>query len=1290
VRLIFFIGFILLIRLGLAQQVWMHPNHGQWEEEVLYKVELNHGAAFIESQGMSMLFSNFGQHHHDHHEGENHSSHEEVLFHAIKVKHRNALNSNKIDELGKSTFYRNYLLGADKEKWKTNVFAVNQVRIDGLYEGITQEYVSSDYGLKYSYFIEPGVDPGQIVVDYTGQHALFLDEEGNLHATHSFGEVIESAPIAWTVKNGKRKAVSVSFKILGNALSYELPDGYDMTDTLVIDPNLTFSTFSGSTADNWGFTACPDLNGNLFGAGVVMGMGYPITAGTFDSTYNGGYIDVAISKFSATGSNLMYSTYLGGTGSETPNSIVANDAGELFIFGVTSSTNFPMAGTPYDNSYNGGPPIGNNLTNNLDFTGGTDLFVARLSVDGSSLLASTYVGGSGNDGCNITNLKFNYGDQYRGEIVVDDLNNVYVSSMTQSGNFPVVLGSQGAISGSQDAVLFKMNGALSTMLWSTFYGGSGVETGNSIQLSSNGNVYVAGGTTSGDLMVTGGHDQSANGGTDGYVARFNGTNGTFLSGSYIGSPEYDQAFFVQLDIDNQVYVLGQSESDLGISAGLYGNANSGQFIRKFNTNLSAMAWNTMIGAGSGHVEISPTAFLVSDCYDIYLSGWGGVLNANPNVSQAVNSTTFGFPVTVDAYQPNTNGSNFYIAVLGQDANMLKYGTYFGGTSSSDNHVDGGTSRFDKSGRIYHAVCGACGGVPNGFTTTPGVWSPFNQSGNCNLAAFKFELSTIEAVVGNPDPLVCLPDPVLFNNNSSNGNQFFWDFGDGSTSNEVNPSHVYPGPGTYDVTLVVSDSNGCFSPDSVNFEVFIGEFNGGVTDPGGAICPGESIQLEAFGGSNYVWSPQQFLDDPFSATPTATVFQTTDFQVIISDSCGIDTVAVTVVVFDGDIQASNDTSICIGNSVQLFVNGGSFSQWSPPTFLDDPSSSTPISIPDSDISYTVEIETASGCILRDTVNINVFYTPPIPILPDSLFVCQGSPVSVTAFGGETYFWFPDNSISDVTSATVEILAPSSQYYYCLMSNVCGDTLDSLWIELVQASITAGNDTTICPGNTATLWAQGGLAYYWWPSIGLSTFNTSLVNASPLVPTMYYVIGTDNFGCTAVDSVFVDLFPQAILIASPDVYAFFGDEVELSASTSTVGTIVWTPTEFLSCVACPTTIANPDQDYTYVASYVDINGCSSSDTVRIYYDPILYVPNTFTPNADENNQVFRAYGGNIKSFEMTIYNRWGELVFTGDDLSDFWDGSYNDYPCQDGTYTWKVKLVDLKDEEHLYVGHVNLIR
>ena len=1279
---------------SFAQDVWMHPNAGQWDDHIEYKIELTQGDLYIEKDGFTFYMHDGKQllSHSDHdHEGHNHGeeSIDSMKIHGIKSTFNGSSWQGKVAYLDSSEFYRNYFLGSDQSKWKSHLRSYNHLVLQDFYAGIDLEMKGKNAQLKYSLIVAPGADANQISFSYAGHHGMFIDEDGNLHIKNRFGDIIEEAPMAWVEGDGRKQKVAVRFELDGETVRFVFPDGFDGSKTLVIDPNLTFSTFSGSTADNWGFTAAPDVAGNLFGGGVVFGTGYPLL-GAYDASFNGGSIDVGITKFNAAGTNLFYSTYIGGAGSETPNSIVSSPTGELYIFGITSSTNFPMAGTPYDNSFNGGPSVPNNQSNNLGFEGGSDLYVARLSANGGTLIASTYVGGSGTDGLNTSTLRYNYGDQFRGDIVLDGNNNVYVSSHTTSGNFPVVGGGQAFLAGGQDAVAFKLSPNLSNMLWSTYLGGSGEETGNSIQISSTGHVYVVGGTSSSALPFSSGFDLIYDGGvSDGYLVRMSGTTGVVMSGTYMGFNEYDQTYFVQLDIDDNVYVLGQSQTNWGVSAGCYGNPNSGQFIRKYATNLSALQWTTMVGAGTGNVELSPTAFLVSDCYDIYFSGWGGVLNTT---GQASNSTTFGFPVTADAFQGATNGSNFYIGVLGPDASILKYGTYMGGVSSSNNHVDGGTSRFDKSGRIYHAVCGACGGVNNGFTTTPGVWAEANPSNNCNLAAFKFELSTIEAVVSNPDPLVCIPDPVIFNNNSSNGNAFYWDFGDNTTSTEINPVHFYALPGTYTVTLVVVDTNGCFSPDSTEFIVEIGDFQGGVVQPPGPICPGESYQFEAFGGSNYLWSPAQFLNSSTIATPTATITQTTDFQVIISDTCGIDTVYVTLEVFPGAGAISNDTSICIGNSVNLQASGGVSYSWIPTTYLSDPSISNPVSTPDNSITYVVTITTAENCVLTENVGIDVYFTPPIPVIPDSVFLCVGESVDISVSGADTYAWVAHPTITPIVGPDVTISPVVDMYYYCDFVNACGAVRDSVYADIIVSSVVAGSDTIICPGQTATLWAQGGLTYYWNPWNTLSNPHTSLVYATPTAPTMYHVTGVDEYGCAASDSVFVDLFPQPFIQTVPDVYAFLGDVVQLGATSSTVGPYVWYPSEFLSCIVCEDPLAQPDQNYTYTVSYVDVNGCRASDTVNIYYDPILYVPNTFTPNPDADgfNNFFFAQGGNISEFQMLIFNRWGELICTLNGLNETWDGSFDGVPCQDGTYTWKAIIKDLEGEESTHVGHVNLLR
>jgi gliding motility-associated-like protein len=238
--------------------------------------------------------------------------------------------------------------------------------------------------------------------------------------------------------------------------------------------------------------------------------------------------------------------------------------------------------------------------------------------------------------------------------------------------------------------------------------------------------------------------------------------------------------------------------------------------------------------------------------------------------------------------------------------------------------------------------------------------------------------------------------------------------------------------------------------------------------------------------------------------------------------------------------------------------------------------------------------------------------------------------------------------------------------------------------------AGNDTIICPGETATLWAQGGVSYVWSPSASLNNSTSPQVYATPISPTLYYVIGTDANGCTDADSVYVDVYPQPFIQTVPDAYAFEGDEVQLSATSASPGPFVWSPASYLTCTNCTSPIANPDQNFTYIVSYTDNNGCTASDSVTIFYDPVIWIPNTFTPDSDDFNNFFNAIGANIRSFEMLIFDRWGELICTLNDINESWDGTFKGKPCQDGTYIWKLKYVDLNNDEKIMTGHINLLR
>ena len=1270
----------------LGQAIWMTPNKGQWVDTIDFTVPVNQGRIHVGQEGMNFYLYELPSH-------EELETNPTLKTHSIHQRFLGIKNHDLQFKGKPSSHYSNYFIGSDQSKWVSEIYDVNQAEYASFYEGIDLFYSTQTEKLEYGFKLQAHADPSDIQFIIEGASQVSINKKNELVITHRFGEIIESAPKAWTFLNGVKKPVDISYRLNGNVCGFDIAELNSSYDSLLIDPSLTFSSFSGSSADNWGFTATPDAAGNLYGAGIVFGYGYPTTPGAYDITYNNGAggmpFDIGITKFNPSGTNLLYSIYFGGAGNETPHSIVSGPTGELYVYGVTCSSNFPTTAGAYDATYNGGPSV---TENSLTFDG-SDIFISRFSTNGANLIASTYLGGSNSDGLNLNNLHYNYGDQFRGEIILDASGNVYISSTTASNNFPTTGGAFSTVlNGLQDAVVCKLSNNLNSLLWSSYFGGIGEDSGNSIEISPNGSVYLAGGSTSPNFPgVSSGNDLSNNGGlSDGYVARFNPGNGSVVSATFMGANEYDQTYFVRCDPSNQVYVYGQTESNWQISPGCIGTPNSGQFLRKYDTGLGAIQWSTVFGSGSGHVEISPTAFLVSDCYEIYVSGWGGQLNANSAVSQAVYSTTNGFLITPNAYQNTTNGSNFYLAVFAPDASLLNYGTYMGGLTSSSNHVDGGTSRFDKKGRIYHAVCGACGGNNFGFTSTPGSWSPQNPSPNCNMAVFKFDLSTLDAVLAQPSPLICIPQPVVFNNNSVNGNTYSWDFGDNSTSNQYQPSHQYNAAGVYTVTLIVSDSANCYEPDTAIIQVNIGDFQGGVTIPSQAVCPGAPFQLDAFGGSTYAWTPANALSNPSIPNPVATISSNTIFTVIISDSCGSDTLQVPLNVVPLNLSLSTDTSICIGGQVPLSASGIGAITWSPNQFLSSNSGANVVASPDSSITYVATLTTPEGCSTTDSVRVNVYYDPPSANLPDTLVLCQGTSTSITASGASTYLWSPNQYISAVNQATVTLWPTQEMYYFCDFTNACGTVTDSVYIDILTASIFAGNDTIICPRETANLWASGGLYYQWSPAYAIIEQTGNQVWVSPNTSTNFQVVGTDINGCKDTAYVEVVLHPLPTITISPDIQAFYGDLVELNAVGNSPGAYVWSPPEFLSCINCPDPIANPDMDYTYVVTFTDLNGCIADAMVSISYEAVIYVPNTFIPDGNGRNDFFGVYGGNIKTMEMLIFNRWGELIKTLNSLSDQWDGTYDGQRCPDGVYTWKLTYTDKQERKYGLEGHVVLIR
>lgn len=894
-------------------------NKNQWPSFVDFAAKVRGGSMLVSAGQFQYSFLDYRKieelHHHGHAQGKELST--DNPFNDVidgQTILTTFLGSNKKTHpipFGKYSEYYNYFLGNDQAKWASDVPAFEGLLYPNLYAGITLKLYSEGDNLKYDFVVAPEGNANQIQLAYQGSDHIYLSN-GNLHIKTPLAELIEMKPVAYQWMEGNKVSVACEYELIGGNVSFCFPDGYNPCYELVIDPLLIFSTYSGSTADNWGSTATPGERGTLYSSGVTTtvnaGGFFPATPGAFQ-TNNGGLYDISILKYDSAGRQLLYASFLGGSQSESPHSLVVNNNNELLVLGTTSSANFPTSTSAFDRTYNGGI----SESNVIPYNQGSDIFVAKINKTGNQLLASSYFGGSQNDGLNPTNspLVRNYGDQLRGDIIADANGSIYVSTVTSSSDFPAA-NSFGLTykGGNTDALILKLNNDLSQIVWASFLGGSNADASHTIKIDKDGNLFVGGGSISSDFPTTlGSYQPALAGSVDGWIAKIKGDGSSILNSTFTGTFNFNQVYFIDLDRDGNVYAYGQTEGSFPITAGKYNNPNSGQFLQKFNNSLSSLIFSTVFGSGIGAPNISPTAFLVNDCNNIYLSGWGGIVNSSQGFWQ---TTTVGMTVTPDAFQKTTSGSDFYFIVLSADASQLLYASYLGGNSSRT-HVDGGTSRFDKGGIVYHAVCAGCAAfnVTNGstsdFPTTPNAWSRTNGSRNCNNAAFKFDLSTLKArIQTNSIKLdqpgltkVCFPDPIVFQNRSIGGQQFFWSFGDGEKLTKTDTSAItykYKSIGTYPVKLKITDAGTCQGKDSTTVQIQVVPVLGFAGDDQ-VMCFNAGTQLTAGGGVNYQWKNKTNSFTSAQPSPFVNPTESDTYFVTITDSNGCvkkDTVNVRVV------------------------------------------------------------------------------------------------------------------------------------------------------------------------------------------------------------------------------------------------------------------------------------------------------------------------------------------------------------------------------------------------------------
>ncbi|MCL4298436.1 MAG: SBBP repeat-containing protein [Anaerolineae bacterium] len=571
-----------------------------------------------------------------------------------------------------------YLLGSDPARWRTGVPNYSKVKYEQVYPGIDLLLYGNQGQVEYDFVVAPGADPGQIELAFAGTEALRLDSNGDLVMGSAGSELRQKAPVLYQEVDDERREIEGSFVLSGQQVSFRVGK-YDQTLPLVIDPVLVYSTFLGGSDEDYPRQIAVDSAGNAYIAGYTHSSNFPTTPGAYQSsgsytnfvtklnptgsalvysTYlnagdiyalavdsggnaviagsatfaipvTAGAYDTAMSgpedgyviKLNAAGSALVYSTYLGGSNWDSVRALALDSTGAAYVTGFTNG-GFPVTAGAYDSTYNGG----------LE-----DIFVAKLNPSGSTLVYSTYVGGSLVEQATT--------------IAVDASNNVYVGGLVQYTGFPTTAGAYDTtFNGATDLIAFKLNATGSTLLYSTYLGGSGDDTVSDMKVDDSGSLYLFGNTPSSNFPTTSGaYDRALNSSYGAFLTKLNSSGSALGYSTYLeGANATPIAAALAVSGGGQAYLAGSvyaagANPSFPTTPGAYdpslGSTDDQDiFITKFNTSGSALLYSTLFGGDNGSEEV----------VDMALDSSGDVLVVGHSYGANV-------PTTAGAYDRSYNG-----------------------------------------------------------------------------------------------------------------------------------------------------------------------------------------------------------------------------------------------------------------------------------------------------------------------------------------------------------------------------------------------------------------------------------------------------------------------------------------------------------------------------------------------------------------------------------------------------------------------------------------------------------
>lgn len=531
--------------------------------------------------------------------------------------------------------YLNYFMGNDPDRWTSRVPRYSEAWAERVYDGVEARWYFDQGSPRFDLIVAPGADPSKITMRFEGAARLTTTGR-SLGIETSIGNAELRGLFAYQKVNGATRQVPCSFEVKGREVQFNVGQ-YDRTLPLVIDP-IIWATLVGGLGSEIAYAADLDNTGRAVVVGVTDSGSFPVTVGAYDTAVNG--VDCAVAKTNASGTQLVFATYLGGTASDQAFDVDLDAANNILITGVTGSVNFPTTVGAFDTTVGG-----------LD-----DAFYARLSADGTTLSASTYLGGAAQE--------FGYG------ISSTPTNGVVIVGSTASADFPTIGGAFDTTSnGSSDGFVTFMDGTAATMTASTYLGGTGFDSAERVVFYL-GEAYICGYTNSADFPTTlGAYDESSNGVNDAFVAKLS-TSCALLESTLIGTESSDVATSIAVGDEGgltRVFVCGNTAGMFPTTAGAFQTTPSGSndgFVAKFDSGLTTLVRASLIGGSAADVF-----------RDI-------ARDADGNIVVVGESTSTNFPVTPGAFSTiSLGGVDATVTKFDAELAEIFYSTYMGGATT---------------------------------------------------------------------------------------------------------------------------------------------------------------------------------------------------------------------------------------------------------------------------------------------------------------------------------------------------------------------------------------------------------------------------------------------------------------------------------------------------------------------------------------------------------------------------------------------------------------------------------